>query len=229
MKCAPRPGENLRPRARFSLGWLALACGLVPLLAVHASYLISASQGLVPWCFPYLDGCTSISRAARFGLANHLFKGLMLPSAVLIGLFWMGTAQWLASSSPSSPKRNTSIAVIGVIGAAFLILYATFLGVQGDIYQWLRRYGVTIYFSFTVLAQMLLASVLARGGLQRLLGAICALMLLLGLVSLPLQHVVEHRDAALNAIEWCYALLMTSSFTIIGIAWLRQPDRPDED
>jgi len=39
-----------------------------------------------PACNPYLEGCVSISRAARHGLPNHLFKALVLPAAALQGV-----------------------------------------------------------------------------------------------------------------------------------------------
>ena len=41
------------------LGWL------VPTLAVVITYTISAATGQVPTCFPFFEGCTSISSAAR--------------------------------------------------------------------------------------------------------------------------------------------------------------------
>jgi hypothetical protein len=85
-----------------------------------------------------------------------------------------------------------------------------FLGVEGEIYQWLRRFGITVYFGGTVLAQMLLASL--HGRRARTLVAVCALLLVLGLASIPLQHFAADRDAAVNALEWTYALLMMLGF-----------------
>lgn len=201
---------------------LALLAGLAPIVVVHVCYALSVQAGTVPLCLPYLEGCTSISRAARHGLANHLFKAVMLPVAALIGVFWYIAAAWLVSTTAKAGHRVAAMRLIGLIGALFLVLYATFLGVDGEAYRWMRRYGVTVYFSFTVLAQMLLASVLPPNGLRRALIATCGSMLLLGLASLPLQHFVTDRDALLNAIEWCYALLMSSGFVLVGIAWWRQ-------
>ena len=200
---------------------LALLVGVAPIVVVHACYALSVQAGSVPLCLPYVEGCTSISRAARHGLANHLFKAVMLPVAALIAAFWCVAAVWLRRETTSSARRIHAMRVIGLIGALFLVLYATFLGVDGEAYRWMRRYGVTVYFSFTVLAQLLLASLLPRIWLRRALLLSCGSMLLLGLVSLPLQHFVADRDALLNAIEWSYALLMSSGFVLVGIAWWR--------
>ncbi len=220
MNPAARPA-NRRSSLLVQTGLLALACGLLPLFAVHLSYLISASAGYVPWCVPYWEGCTSISKAARQGLANQLFKGLVLPSAAFILVFWVAAANYLHAVSAQHVRRIFLLRAIGIIGALFLMLYATFLGVEGEVYQWMRRYGVTIYFSFTVLAQMLMASVLPAGWLRNSLGALCALMLIAGIASLPLQYFLQDRKATLNAIEWLYALLMTSGFALVGLEWLR--------
>lgn len=50
---------------------------------------------------------------------------------------------------------------------------------------------------------------------------LCAAMLLLGLASLPMQHLLEDRDAVVNVIEWWYALLMSAGFVAAGLRWRR--------
>ena len=44
---------------------LVIILTLLPLLACNGAYLLSAYEGFIPWCIPYIDGCTTISRAAR--------------------------------------------------------------------------------------------------------------------------------------------------------------------
>lgn len=215
-----RGSNGTRPALRPA--WIALVIGIAPILVVHACYALSIDAGTAPACFPYAEGCTSISRAARHGLANHVFKAVMLPCAALIAVFWWLAAAWLREgAAPARPERRiAAMRLLGIVGALFLVLYATFLGVEGDFYRWMRRYGVTIYFSFTVLAQLVMASVLAPGtALRRALASSCGLMLGLGLASIPLQHLMDARDAALNALEWNYALLMCLGFVFIGTHW----------
>lgn len=204
-----------------SVAWLA---ALVPLGATHACYLLAASLEIVPWCIPYWDGCTSISRAARHESVNFIFDAVMLPWSALLMLYWWLAAKWLKLWVPTSFRRRHAILGLGVIGALFHILYATFLGADGEFYQWLRRYGINVFFSFTVLAQILTMSLTVRdtrlpGGIRHAQLGLCLLMLVLGLASLPLQFIVADRDAALNALEWTYSLLMVSFFPLIGLAW----------
>lgn len=219
---AGRASHDTRPALHPA--WIALIVGVAPILVVHVCYLLSIQAGTAPACVPYLEGCTSISRAARHGLANHLFKAVMLPCAALIALFWWLAAAWLRDNRNDGVQRRRILAMraLGLVGALFLVLYATFLGVDGEAYRWMRRYGVTVYFSFTVLAQLLMASLLpAATRLRRALASICALMLLLGLASIPLQHLFDARDQAVNALEWNYALLMSTGFVLVGLHWLR--------
>lgn len=195
------------------LAWLAFA---LPVVAAHVAYLMSAADGRVPWCLPYADGCSSISRAARAGGASLVFKGLMLPYAAVLMLLWREAADWLVRQAPQSSSRHGTMLHAGRAGAAFLVLYVLFLGVEGSVYQWLRRYGITVYFAGTVLAQLLFTAAVMRlpqrtgraGSSMQVLGAA---LIGLGLASLPLQHWLE-RDRAVNAIEWSYALLMSLYF-----------------
>lgn len=206
--------------------WIAWLTAGLPFFAVHLAYALSVQADYAPACVPYVEGCTSISRAARHGLPNLLFKALMLPHAAGLALFWVLVYAWLGRLRPDAPRRRLAILWLGVIAALFLVLYATFLGAEGKTYQWLRRYGITVYFSFTVLAEMMAVSLLrdieALGSrLRNLMLGFCGLLLGLGLLSLPLQHLVDdaYADAAVNALEWTYALLMTGFYLLIARAW----------
>ena len=212
------PERHVRVEA---IAWLA---AIVPFVAANAAYLISAVNDAVPWCFPYLEGCTSVSRAARGGIANPIFRALMLPQAVILVLYWWLCAEWLRGLAPQRVVTRRAILVLGVVAALFLVLYATYLGVQGDVYQWMRRYGITVHFGCTAIAQFLLTWVVARD--PRLpqwirhgkLG-LCGAMLVLGLSSIPLQHLLPNKDAAVNALEWSYSILMLAFFPLTGEAW----------
>jgi len=212
------PERHVRIEA---IAWLA---AIVPFVAANAAYLISAANDAVPWCFPYLEGCTSVSRAARGGIANPIFRALMLPQAVILVLYWWLCAEWLRGFAPQRVVTRRAILGLGIVAALFLVLYATYLGVQGDFYQWMRRYGITVHFGCTAIAQFLLASVVARDlrlpqWIRHGMLGLCGAMLVLGLSSIPLQHLLPNKDAAVNALEWSYSILMLAFFPLIGEAW----------
>lgn len=199
---------------------LALLTALVPVAAVHAALLISLAAGDVPSCNPYLDGCISISRAARHGLANVVFKAVMIPYAVVLAAYWLSATRWLRRLDPRPGATARVMPTLGAISATFLVLYAVFLGTDGEIYELLRRYGVTVYFAFSYLAQLLLARRLHRIALPfprwivQLKLASCALVLTLGLANVVGSVVLEDNDRFENLIEWHAAALMMGFYLL---------------
>jgi len=209
--------------------WLALVCWVVPTLAVVITYTISASTGQVPTCFPFLEGCTSISGAARRDPSIHVFRAMMLPTASVIAAYWVLVRAWLGQLGDRGRGRDW-ITGLGVVGAVFLVLYVVFLGTEGDVYEFMRRYGVTVYFAFTALAQLLLAARL-RGlppasqamvgpGLIRAKVGFGAAMLLFGLVNVPAKNFFPEWPVD-NMVAWNFALLMHGYFGLTAIAWRR--------
>ena len=202
---------------------IAWAAFLLPFGAVHACFLIAVMQGHIPLCNPYWDGCTSISRAGRSGDAIYLFRGLMLPFATLLLAYWWVASCWLKSQRDKATRRILVTQCLGSLGAVFLALYVSTLGESGEMASWMRRTGINLFFGFTVLAQLLLAALLPTGGTtgacKRWLQALCGVMLLLGLASLPLQHFVDDRPALLNALEWQVSLLLIAGLLCVAPAW----------
>lgn len=210
--------------ARLPLWWLPFLCAIVPFIATHLAWWLSLEAGHIPACIPYLEGCTSISRAARHGLGNHLFRMLMLPTALLQALFWLSAAAWLGRAAVRRRAEARAIAALGCGAALALAVYATFLGSEGPAYEWMRRYGINFYFGLGFIAQLLLIRGLPELGLadrpQRLAVAISLGMLLLGVGNLTARYTVPERalrDAIENALEWNLGVLLTAWF--LFAAW----------
>jgi hypothetical protein len=117
-----------------------------------------------------------------------------------------------------------------MISAAFLVLYSVFLGSSGEIYQLLRRFGVTVHFSFSYLAQVLLLNRLwdaRRAGrlpvaqrITSLMFAATLLLFALGLYSIPVGELIpDPDDVLINIIEWNFALLLIGWYTLVAVAW----------
>jgi hypothetical protein len=105
-------------------------------------------------------------------------------------------------------------------------MYAAALGVDGELHQWIRRYGINLGFGCTFIAELLLTAAIAREPrvpqvLRRAMVGICATMLTLGVASIPLQFLTGSHGEALNAIEWDYGVLLLSFFAVAGAAWRR--------
>ena len=212
---------------------IALLAGVLPLLAVTGAYLMNLYAGSELEqrfiCFPFTEGCVSISRAARSGPGLHLFRAVMLPTAALMFLAWVFVHAWLLGQRLCSRRRAGWVLGLGAVGAFFLVVYATWLGTEGEWYRWLRRYGVTFYFGGTAFAQLLLLWILwpqrrsVAGG--RLAAAITMLAALVGAQwTLGVFSSVKRllfADPALidrieNIVEWWYAVPMVLAFVVIA-------------
>ena len=212
----------------LALWWLPLACAVLPVAAAHIALALSVHAGQVPDCVPYWDGCTSISRAGRHGLAAIVFKLVMLPCAVLQALHWLAARHWLALSHPD-PAAGRWLPPLGLVAGVALAVYVAFLGTDGEIYRWMRRYGTIGYFAATYLAQLLYLRRLAQLPQQprapyRAMAAVSVAMLALGLASTGISAVAasgDDKDRLENLVEWHIGLMLTAWFLLQAAMWRR--------
>ena len=206
---------------------------MLPIFVVNLCYIVSIVGNHIPACIPYLQGCTSVSSAGRYGAAYFLFKAGMIPLALLLAYFWILVRRWLISLGDRQNREMAALVYIGLVGAAFLILYTTFLGTSGDIYSLLRRFGVTVYFSCSYLAQLLLLHrlvTLRDAGKIRLprsitggMLTVAIVLLFLGLISIPIGNFIfiDEKKMVMNVIEWNFALLLSGYYLLAWQARLR--------
>ena len=211
---------------------LPLITGFAPMIGIHASYLIAIRSGVLPACIPYIEGCTSISATGRYPPSSFLFKAIMMPEAILMVAYWLFSVAWLRSLSRAAGrdgKAGTSIAIFGIAGALFLIIYVTFLGTEGPVYDFMRRFGVYLYFLFTVIAQLILVGkVMSVSSGLRIRGVVAITKIqltitlipfALGILNLVLKAVLDDAVATERIIEWIFALLMQSYFVLSYFSW----------
>lgn len=213
------------PRTDVPLWPLPLLAALLPFVVGHVAWWWSLRDGLVPACNLYWDGCVSISRAARYGTGNHLFRLVMLPCAAVQALCWLAATLWLRRVT-REPARL--LPWLGLFAGVFLALYATFLGTQGEAYEAMRRYGINLYFGLTYLALLTVLRALSRDGSRRP-GYTPLLVVALGFMALGIATLVVRytvQDAALfdrweNALEWHLGLWLTAMFAVLAWRWWR--------
>lgn len=185
--------------------------------------------GHIPVCIPYWDGCTSISRAARHGLGNSLFRLAVLPCALLHALNWWLARAWLRRAGDARNVAADAMLVLGGLSALALAVYTTFLGTEGEVYRFLRRYGVVVYFGFGFLAQLLFLRLAKRegkpmAGIGSAMLGICVAMLALGLGNVIASLVLVDdvlKDHLENALEWQLGLLLVAWFALQAVLWKR--------
>lgn len=213
--------------AALPLWPLPLVAGLLPALASLLALWLSASLGLIPTCNPFLEGCVSISRAARHELPNHLFRALVLPAAALQSITWLLAARWLAGLG----ERGRWLAPLGVVAGAALVLYGAFLGTEGPVYRWLRQYGTVMYFGFTCLCILLAGGAIARlvaqgrlrvrGALAQALVGMGLALVVLGVLNALVSPLLAEpaKDRLQNITEWWGALTFVVAFLLLAAIW----------
>lgn len=210
--------------------WLPLIAGIVPFVGIHVCYVIAVQYGVLPACIPHIDGCTSISATGRNPPSSFLFRAIELPVAAILIVTWYFTVEWLRALRPTlSKSAAVAILVSGVAGALALIVYVTFLGTTEPIYEFMRRFGIYVYFLGTVLAQVFVAVSLRNarnttlGRLPEILLWLCVSPFALGLLNLAQKAVLEYAtaDALENSIEWVALALMHAYFVVLYFAWRR--------
>ena len=210
---------------------LPLLAGLLPAAAALIALRLSIALEIIPACNPLLDGCVSISRAARHDLPNHVFRAMVLPAAMLQAATWMLCASWLARAGSDARTTLRVLPWLGLLVGLSLVVYGTFLGTEGQVYRWLRRYGVIAYFGFSYLNMLLVSAALWRvvqagalrppAQLHRWLIFLCAVTLVIALTEVflpPLLDDPDLKDRLENIIEWYVAAALTLFFA--ALAWL---------
>jgi hypothetical protein len=218
------------PRA-LPLWPLPLLAGLLPALgALVAVLLFKGSDG--SFCNPFIEDCVSISRMARHGVANQVFRALALPGAVLQVLTWLAAAHAIAGAG-CARRDALPVALLGACAGAMLVVYASFLGSDGEVYGWLRRWGTLVYFGGTYLTMLFLARalqrlhqaqrlVLPRGHGRVMLGLLAFIAILaLGHGFASLSRLTALEDRIENFTEWWGALAMTLCFVTLASLWSR--------
>jgi len=223
----------------------AIACGVVPMVVTHFAYWLNIRAGVSLdaqfICNPYLEGCVSTSRAVRSGPGLLWFKAVMLPMALVLALTWRDAGRWMSERGGELPNLRRWMVWLGIGGAIALVFYVVYLGTEGPIYAWLRRYGVVFFFGFTALAQLLAARIMAavfgvagfgvagfgagvfgrgrQGSAMAFIG-IVSLQWAIGVFSVLKRFIFtdpEVIDRIENITEWFMILTMSVGFVLLGL------------
>ena len=209
---------------------LALIITILPILISNIVYLLSAYDGYISWCIPYIDGCTTISKAARSGNSIFIFRPTMIAYGILLIWFWIYVRHWLDQLYGHTTNIARAILWLGIVGALFFIVYIDFLGTTGEVNRFMRRWGILLYFVCTPLAQILLLrqhyqvfkSFQKDTMKLRVLHfqfVLIVLMMAIGIVHGAMEATYTKTNESENIVEWNLALLMQLYFLGIFFIW----------
>lgn len=205
---------------------IANFCAVVPILSVHLTLILAIYFDNLSSCSPYWSQCHSISATGRQYPEFFFFKGLMIPVAVMMSVYWLLMRTWLNRLQLINRRSKISV-IFGLVACVALIVYCVTLGAVGEPYAFARRIGVVLFFALTSFAHLLLLACLSESdyiaGISALnirkLKTMCVFLLIIGLFSALLGFLWEGYDNWDNAFEWWFALLMMSQFYLVGRIW----------
>ena len=201
----------------INLRHLGLISFLIPIVTIVVSFIWSANLNLISWCFPNIDGCTSISRVGRYEPVKYFFKPLMFLYALILFYFWNSFYNFLKKNNINLSKNFLILAYCSII---FLILYIIFLG-EGKYYKFFRQIGIFIYIFFTVITQLFFSFKLKKlqtiNLIKKNIFFYYSLSLtFLGIIFFPLViSEIKIIDNFKNIISWNYFLLIQIYFLML--------------
>lgn len=210
-----KPWITYGPIAVWLLFWFGSTIG----------YIFAGLEQYVPWCIPHFEGCTSVSKAGRYGTSFYLFKLLLIPATVLLFIFWIDLYRWQRFQRILSTRLTLLILVCGCVGAIFLIAHLTALGLECDICRTVRNYGTKGFFVFSITALWILyfhlRSTFSKELSTRCLFVICVLVTVEMLLSGTVQLFWEDTRWIENGIAWRSTFYLSFAPFLVSKLWNR--------
>lgn len=203
---------------------LPLWAVVMPLVTINVCYLIAVGLEHVPACIPYLQGCTSVSSTGRMAPESLFFRAGMLPTALIVALFWQHSATFLELGGQSG-LRLVALRVFGIIAALSLMIYVLTLGFDGEVYRTLRRSGINGFVLGTFLAQLTLLfsyrpmREAETEKLWRWLIALCVALPLFGITAEVAKWAGAPRHAANNIVAWNAFVVASAYYAVVARIW----------
>ena len=209
---------------------LVILIVILPFLASNGAYLLSAYEGSVPWCMPYIDGCTTISQAGRSGNTIFFYRALVFTYSVLLIWFWLYSKSWIELIHGHTTKIARIIFWLGLTGSIALLIYIDFLGTTGEINRFMRSTGAMLYFTLTPLAQSLMLyqhynilrkkpEVSLKPKVLQYQLIILLLMLLISVIGIYMVVTDNITYEIENIVEWNSSLLLNLYFAGMFLIW----------
>ena len=210
----------------FGLAALPYWAAILPLVTITTTYLVAASVEHVATCIPYLAGCTSVSSTGRMAPESLVFRAGLLPTAVILMLFWHRCAIFLELNNDTT-ARVPVLKMVGVLLGLSLMLYALTLGFEEGAYPRLRRIGMSGFAIGTFVAELLF--IFGYKPLRRVdtakiwlwLIVLCAALPILDLLSEVVKWAGVEGNSPDHVATWNAFVAASAYYLLVGITWRR--------
>jgi hypothetical protein len=199
---------------------------IISFCGVAISLWLSRSFELVEHCRVFIDGCISISASGRQEPAVFVFRATIIPVGVLLMLVWWLNVHWLRLMGHTSRVQRAAIHLLGTASPVLLICYIALIGSAGEIDHAIRQAVITTYFPVTLMAKIILASLLLSrcpANLPRWLPhtmlAMAAIVLSLAVASVIFDSLMDDPSVAHNLMQWHGTTAFAAWYLLLARAW----------
>lgn len=182
---------------------------------------------------PYLYGEVSISRTARYYPATLIFKPFVILSALFLMLYWINNLKFFKELENKNilVKPERKFFYFGIISCIFLILHASFLGVdlESELFQKFRRVVIVTFILFEIAAQVSLTNILFKNKLElkkyintfilKIKIAFISLILLITIVVFAFLIWGDLETSHKHVIEWNYFSALLIYYLLSRLLW----------
>ena len=218
---------------------------IIPVVAINSCLFISVYgellQGTIfqvdpigrsSFTIPYIDGGTSISRAARTYPAYLIFKPGMIITAILLIQYWIANNKFFIKINNEKYKKKYFL-IFGVGSAVFLISHSILLGInyEVDLYKFLRRFVLLGFIIFEIIAQTLLVISIfkSKSKIEQFINnkililkaILVSILIIVAILSAPILNSIEYTHFK-HALEWNYFLAIVSFYLLTFLFWKKK-------
>ena len=217
-------------KSKKLISFFSILSFIVPLITVTICYYILINNTSLE-TFPFIDGKISISYTGRQELTIEIFKTGMLLFILISFFFYFYISNFFQKN-----KFENRLKAFGIIANFFLGIYIFTIGNNSELYNILRKLGITLYIITMYINHIYTIKLLKKTKKFRfnnlslnILFIIIIIMTSLIIIGSPwvistFEYLYSHQMK--NIVEWNYFLLMVSFYVPVSLLFYKLGNLP---
>ena len=212
-------------KSKKLISFFSILSFIVPIITVTICYYILINNTSLE-TFPFIDGKISISYTGRQELTIEIFKTGMLLFILISFFFYFYISNFFQKN-----KFENRLKIFGIIANFFLGIYIFTIGNNSELYNILRKLGITLYIITMYINHIYTIRLLKKTKQFRfnklslnILYIIVVIMTGLIIIGSPwIISIFEHPHShqMKNIVEWNYFLLMVSFYVPVSVLFYK--------
>ena len=212
-------------KSKKLISFFSILSFIVPIITVTICYYILINNTSLE-TFPFIDGKISISYTGRQELTIEIFKTGMLLFILISFFFYFYISNFFQKN-----KFENRLKIFGIIANFFLGIYIFTIGNNSELYNILRKLGITLYIITMYINHIYTIRLLKKTKQFRLnklsLNILYIIVVIMtGLIIIGSPWIIStfehpHSHQMKNIVEWNYFLLMVSFYIPVSLLYYK--------